>query len=170
MRISRRKAVALLPISMAAASGFSRLAMAQARDATRPAQPPPADIAALIDSVFKAFNSKDFALLKSVYAGNLVIIDGFAPYRWVGPNALDEWWADAEKWAKDGGVESEHLSSQGTRAWGVSGPRAYLSLSATLTIKLNEGEPIVRPGTLTFTFAKLGDMWKAEGHAWGRLG
>jgi hypothetical protein len=108
-------------------------------------------------------------LLKSVYAGNLTIIDGFGRYRWIGPNALDEWWADAEKWAKDGGVESEHLSSQGIRAWGMSGDRAYASLSATLTIKLIKGEPIDRPGTLTSTFGKVGETWKAEGHAWGPL-
>ena len=119
--------------------------------------------------MFKAFNSKDFDLLKSVYAGNLVIIDGFAPYRWIGPNALDEWWADTEWWAKNGGVESERLSYQGMLASGVTGARAYASVSATLTIQLTKGEPIIRPGTLVFTFAKLGELWKAEGHAWGRL-
>ena len=74
-----------------------------------------------------------------------------------------------ENMAKDGGVESEHLSSQGVHAWGVSGDRAYASVSATLTITLKKGEPIIRPGILTFTFGKLGEMWKAEGHAWGRL-
>jgi ketosteroid isomerase-like protein len=52
---------------------------------------------------------------------------------------------------------------------GVSGNRAYGSISTTLTITLKKGDPIVQPGTLTFTFAKLGDTWKAEGHAWGRL-
>ena len=143
--------------------------MAQAAEGAQKAQEPPADIVARVDTVFKAFNSKDFTLLKSAYAGDLVIIDGFAPYRWIGPNALDAWWADTEKWAKDGGVDSEHLSSQGIRAWGVVGDRAYASISATLTIKLKKGEPIVRPGILTFTFGKLGEMWKAEGHAWGRL-
>jgi hypothetical protein len=96
-----------------------------------------------------AFNSKDFALLKRIYGDNLVIV--------------------AVTWAKDGGVESEHLSSQGIRAWGVSGDRAYASISATLTITLKRGEPIIRPGILTFTFGKLDEGWKAEGHAWGRL-
>jgi ketosteroid isomerase-like protein len=162
MMVTRRKAVALLLPSMMAASGFSKFGVAQAQNA----QEPPTEIVALIDTVFKAFNSKDFALLSSVYSGNLAIIDGFGRYRWTGPNALADWWADAETWAKDGGVESEHLSSQGIRAWGMGGDRAYASISAILTIKLKKGEPIIRPGTLTFTFAKMGETWKAEGHAW----
>ena len=169
MMLTRRKAIALLPTSMVAASGFSQFGVAQTREGAQNAQAPPAEIVTLIDTVFKAFNSKDFALLKSVYGDNLVIIDGFGRYRWIGPNALAEWWADGVTWAKDGGVESEHLSSKGIRAWGVSGDRAYASISATLTITLKIGEPIIRPGILTFTFGKLGESWKAEGHAWGRL-
>ena len=129
----------------------------------------PSEIMALIGTVFKAFNSKSSTLFKSVYGGDVVVIDGFAPFRWIGPNAVAEWWADAEKWAKDGGVEKEHLAFKGILAWGLSGNRAYASISATLTITLKKGGPIIRPGTLTYTFAKLGDVWKAEGHAWGRL-
>jgi ketosteroid isomerase-like protein len=155
----------MLPISMGAASGFSQIGAAQTKEGMQL----PADIVGLVDTVFKAFNSKDFALLKSVYGGDLVIIDGFGQYRWIGQNALEEWWHDAETWAKDLGVVGEHLSSQGIRAWGVSGDRAYVSMSATLTIKLKKGEPIVRPGILIFTLAMLGNVWKAQGHAWGRL-
>jgi ketosteroid isomerase-like protein len=167
--LTRRKAMSLLLASMAATSGFSQFGLAQTREGPQNVEELPADISALVETVFRAFNSKDFNLLKSVYAGNLVIIDGFAPYRWMGPHALDEWWADTERWAKDGGVASEHLSYEGILASGVAGARAYASTSATLTIKLNKGEPIIRRGTLIFTFAKLGEMWKAEGHAWGRL-
>ena len=129
----------------------------------------PNEIAALIETVFEAFNSKNPTLFKSVYGGDVVVIDGFAPFRWIGPNALAEWWADAEKWAKGGGVQKEQLVSNGILAAGLSGDRAYASIAAILTITLKKGEPIVRPGTLTFTFAKLGAAWKAEGHAWGRL-
>ena len=167
--ITRRKAIALFPTSIVTASGFSQFGVAQTREGAQNAWGPPADILALVDTVLKAFNTKDFALLKSVYGDNLTIIDGFGRYRWIGPNALAEWWADGETWAKEGGVESEHLSSQGVRAWGVSGDREYASISATLKKKKKKGEPIIRPGILTFTFGKLGEMWKAEGHAWGRL-
>jgi ketosteroid isomerase-like protein len=129
----------------------------------------PADITALIDTVFHAFNAKNATLFHSVYGDNVVIVDGFAPYRWFGPKALAEWWADAQTWAEEGGVEHEHLAYQGIRAWGCSGHRAYASIAATLTITRKQGEPIVRPGTLTYTFARRGEVWKAEGHTWGRL-
>ncbi|MGH7845570.1 MAG: YybH family protein [Candidatus Binatia bacterium] len=129
----------------------------------------PGELKAQIDTVFKAFNSKNSTLFNSVYGGDLVVIDGFAPFRWTGPNALIQWWADAEKWAEDLGVEKEELAFNGILAWGLKGNRAYASISATLTITLKKGESITRPGTLTYTFVKLGDVWKAEGHAWGRL-
>jgi ketosteroid isomerase-like protein len=134
----------ILAALVVAASGFSKFGVAQTGEGAQNAQVPPAEIVTLIDTVFKAFNSKDFALLKSVYGDNLVIIDGFGRYRWIGPNALAEWWADGVTWAKDGGVESERLSSQGVRAWGVSGDRAYASISATLTITPKRGEPARR--------------------------
>src|SRR5262249_42239171 len=110
------------------------------------------------------------SLFKSTFGGDVVIVDGFAPSRWLGPNAQGRWWADAEKWANDLGVLHEHISVEAVRHWQVVGTRAYAALSATLTITLRKGEPITRPGILTYTFVKLGDEWKAEGHSWGRLG
>jgi ketosteroid isomerase-like protein len=167
--ITKRKAITLVPASLVAASSFSKSGGAQTPTETQVPNELPPEIIALINTVFKAFNNKDSDLLYSVYAGNVVVIDGFAPYRWTGPNALAEWRADTETWAKDGGVEKEYLAYNGMPAWGLSGARAYASISAILTITLKKGAPITRPGILTFTFAKLDDGWRAEGHAWGRL-
>src|SRR5215831_17583652 len=130
---------------------------------------PPAEIMALIDAVLSGFNSKNATLYKSAFGDNVVIIDGFAPFRWVGPNAPTQWWADAETWAKAADLESEHISSEGILYWEVRGTRAYAVVSAILTIKLKKGAPITRSGTLTFTFGKIGEVWKAEGHAWARM-
>lgn len=129
----------------------------------------PDEIMALINTLFSAYGGKDFALLKSVYGDDVVIVDGFSPFRWTGPNALDSWWADVKAWVKAGGVEHEHLAFEKVRAWGASGERAYVSMSATLTISLVTGDPIVRPGILTTTYARRSGVWKAEGHTWGRL-
>src|SRR5215471_4244711 len=118
------------------------------------ADEPPGDIIALINTVFDAFNTRNPALMRAVYADDVVIVDGFAPFRWIGTNALNDWWADAEKWALDGGVENEHLANQGVLAWGLSGNRAYVSISAILTITLKKGERIIRPGTLTYSFTR----------------
>jgi ketosteroid isomerase-like protein len=129
----------------------------------------PREVTALIARVFEAYSRKNFPLLKSVYRGNVVIVDGFAPFRWVGRNALDKWWTDVKRWVKAGGVEKEHLAYEAIRAWGLSGNRAYATVSATLTITLSQGKPIIRPGILTLTFARRGKTWKAEGHTWSRL-
>ena len=130
---------------------------------------PPAEIQALIDTARGAFNDKNFTLFNSTFGGDVVIVDGFAPYRWLGPNAQGHWWDDAERWAKDLGVLNEHVSSQGIVHWQVVGTRAYAVVSAVLTITLSKGEPITRPGILTYTLLKVGEEWKVEGHTWGRL-
>lgn len=129
----------------------------------------PSEIISLIDTVFSAYSTKNSTAMRSVYGDDIVIVDGFAPYRWSGPDAFNDWWADVARFFQDVGVEHEHLDNQGVLAWGVSGDRAYASISAILTITLKKGEPIIRPGTLTYTFLRTGDNWKAEGHTWGRL-
>ena len=129
----------------------------------------PAQITSLINTALDAFNRKDAATFNSVFGGEVVIIDGFAPFRWIGPDAASRWWDDAETWAKAGGVEKEHISIDGMRYCEASATRAYAVLSATLTITLKAAEPIVRSGILVYTFARHDDAWKAEGHAWGRL-
>ena len=129
----------------------------------------PAEITTLVNTALDAFNRKDSAVFNSVFRDEVVIVDGFAPFRWIGADAASRWWADAEAWAKAGGVLKEHISLEQIRYCEVSDTRAYAVLSATLTITLKAAEPIVRPGILVYTFAKEGDVWKAEGHTWGRL-
>jgi ketosteroid isomerase-like protein len=94
-----------------------------------------ADLRSLIDTVSSAFNSEDSARLKSVYGPDAVIVDGFAPFRWAGPEAFDRWWADAKA------ETNERLIDNALLAWGVDGDRAYTSISATLSITLKKGDP-----------------------------
>ena len=130
---------------------------------------PPPEIMALINTSLDAFNRKDLAAFNNAYGGDVVIVDGFAPFRWIGPGPQARWWSDCETWAKEGGVLGEHISIEEVRHSQVVGNRAYAVLSATLTITLKAGEPIIRPGILVYTFARQGDVWKAEGQTWGRL-
>ena len=168
--ITKRQAVTVAPVSLlVAASTFAKSASAQTIEgALRPKDLPP-EIMALVDTVYKGFNSKDFDLFKSAYAGDVVIIDGFAPYRWTGPSAVKEWWDNGEEWDKKFAVEKGDLAYKGILAWGVAGARGYASSSAVFTMTLKDGKSIVRPGILTLTFAKLDQGWKADGQAWGRL-
>lgn len=132
-------------------------------------QEPSKEIKAVVDSVLGAFNGKDSKLFNDSFGGEVAIIDGFAPFRWTGPNAQARWWTEAERWGEDLGVASEHISVEKTLHCQVVGTRAYTVLSATLTIGLKKGESIIRPGILIYTLIKLGGEWKAESQTWGRL-
>ena len=128
----------------------------------------PAEIKSLIDAVLGGFNSKDSALYNSAFGGDVVIIDGMAPYRWTGPKAQGRWFADAEKWAHELGVADENIAYDRIVHAEVVDAHAYIVLSATLSFAF-KGQRGSRRGILTFTFAKHGDEWKVESQAWGRL-
>ena len=127
------------------------------------------EIRAVVDSVLDAFNSKNSKLFNDLFGGEVAIIDGFAPFRWTGPNAQARWWTEAEQWAEEFGVASERISVEKLLHCQVVGTRAYAVLSATLTIGLKKGESIIRPGILIYTLIKIGGEWKAESQTWGRL-
>ena len=99
----------------------------------------PREIKVLIDNLIGGFNNKDFALYNSAFAGDAVVIDGIAPYRWTGSNAQDRWLSDALKWLHDFGVESENLVCDKIVHAAVVGTYAYA------------------------------DEWKIGSQAWGRL-
>jgi hypothetical protein len=127
---------------------------------------PPAAIQALIDAHIKGFNTQDSHLFQSVFGETAIIIDGIAPYRWLNPNAPANWLADVEKWRKNLGVTSEHLSYE-MGFWNVEGWSAYAVISGTLTITI-KGQSVGRTGTLAYTFANREGIWKIEAQAWGR--
>jgi hypothetical protein len=76
------------------------------------------------------------------------------------------WIADVEKWRKDLGVTKEQLSYE-MGFWNVEGSDAYAVISGTLTVTI-KGQPVVRTGTLAYTFGKRDGVWKIEAQAWGR--
>ena len=129
---------------------------------------PPAEIFALIDAALGGFNRKDSALYNSTFGGDVVIVDGMAPYRWTGPNAQGRWFADAEKWAHNLGVANEKITYDRVVRADVTDAQAYVVLSANLSFTL-KGQPASRLGILTFTLAKHGNEWKIDSQAWARL-
>ena len=126
---------------------------------------PPA-LQLLIEAHIQGFNTQDDELFLSVFGDTAIIIDGIAPYRWLNPNAAANWLADVEKWRQDLGVTHEHLSYE-MGFWNVEGSFAYVVLSGTLTVTMNE-RSVTRTGTLAYTFANRDGVWKIEAQAWGR--
>ena len=63
------------------------------------------DVAAPIRQFIDAFNKGDTASAYATYAkGEITIVDEFAPHRWTGPHAAQDWAADYDKHAKATGV------------------------------------------------------------------
>jgi hypothetical protein len=129
----------------------------------------PSDIGTSIDTALGAFNDKNPGLFSGTLGTEVVIIDGFAPFRWSGLNAQERWWIAAETWAKELAVLSEHIAQERVVHWQVVGVHGYVVVSATLTITLSKGDPIRRSGILTYTLLKVGDKWKVETQAWARM-
>jgi hypothetical protein len=126
----------------------------------------PAELQRLIDTHIEGFNEQDNDLFLSVFGDSAIIIDGIAPYRWISPNGPANWLADVEKWRANLGVTFEHLAYE-MGFWNVEGAAAYAVISGTLTVK-TKSQTMVRTGTLAYTFAKSGGVWKIEAQAWGR--
>ena len=159
MSLTRRKAIVLFPTSMVAASGFSQSGAAQTKD-------PPKEIQTLIDNHINGFNTQNIDVFLGIFDDTAIIIDGIAPYRWLGSNAPTNWLADVEKWRKDLGVTHEHLSYK-MGFWNVEGSAAYAVIAGALSVTI-KGQTAVRNGTLAYTFSKHGEGWKIGAQAWGR--
>ena len=158
---TRRAAIAATTLALTVPKSF-----AQAPPKTTETKKPSAEIQTLIEAHINGFNTQDNKLFFSVFGDTAIIIDGIAPYRWLNPNAPANWIADVEKWRKDLGVTKEHLSYE-MGFWNVEGSSAYAVISGTLTVTIKD-QPIVRTGTLAYTFAKRDGVWKIEAQAWGR--
>ena len=127
---------------------------------------PPPEIQTLIQKHVDGFNTQNSELFLSVFGETAIVIDGIAPYRWLNPNAPENWLADVEGWREDLGVTYEHLSYE-MGFWNVEGAHAYAVTSGTLTVTM-KGQTVTRSGTLAYTFSKRNDEWKIEAQAWGR--
>lgn len=126
----------------------------------------PAELQSLIKTHIEGFNTQNNELLLSVFGDSAIIIDGIAPYRWMNPDGPEKWLADVEKWRKDLGVTHERFDYKLT-FWNVEGDTAYAVVDGTLSVTI-KGQTGVRKGTLAYTFAKRGGVWKIEAQAWGR--
>jgi hypothetical protein len=168
--VTKRQIVTLAPASLLlAASTFTKSATAQTIEGElRPSNMPP-EFMTRMNAVFDGFNRRDFGLFKSAYGGDVVIVNGFFPFRWTGENAVTQYWADIYKFGEKFQVEKEVFDYKGVLAWEVDGVRRYASASAILTISVKGGKSLVRPGIIAFSFAKLDEGWKADEQAWGRL-
>jgi hypothetical protein len=108
----------------------------------------------------------DVTTAYAAYApGTITIIDEFAPHRWVGPHAAQEWASDYDKHATATGVTDGVVKYGAPTRSVVDGDTAYVIIPALYTYK-EHGKPMSEEGQMTFVLHTETTGWKIQGWTW----
>ena len=124
------------------------------------------DVAAPVRQFIDAFNKGDTATGFATYAqGEIAIVDEFAPHRWTGPQAAQEWAADYDKHAKSTGVTEGLVKYGSPTRIEVEGDLAYVILPSEYLYK-ERGKAMQEKGQITAVLHKEAGAWKIRGWTW----
>jgi hypothetical protein len=123
-------------------------------------------VTAPIHQFIDGFNSGDVKSAYAAYAtGDITIIDEFAPHRWVGPHAAQDWAADYDKHAAATGVSDGVVKYGAPTRTEIEGDVAYVVIPAVYTYK-QHGAPTTEEGQMTFALHAEAGGWKIKGWTW----
>jgi len=112
------------------------------------------------------FNNGDTKTAYAAYAaGNIIIIDEFAPHRWSGPDAAHKWAAAYDKHATATGVSDGHVSYKDPTRVEAEGGFAYVVIPTVYTYK-EHGKAMVEEGQMTYALRSGASGWKITGWTW----
>jgi ketosteroid isomerase-like protein len=124
------------------------------------------DVAAPIHQFIDGFNNGD---VKSAYAayvtGDIVIVDEFAPHRWSGPQAPQQWAADYDKHAQATGVSDGSVKYGAPTRTEIEGDVAYVVVP-TIYLYKQKGQPMLENGQMTFVLHQQDRAWKISAWTW----
>ena len=125
-----------------------------------------ADVTEPIHQFIDGFNSGD---TKSAYAafatGDITIVDEFAPYRWVGPHAAQDWAADYDKHAQATGVSDGTVKYGAPTRTEIEGDAAYVIVPTKYLYK-ERGKLLAEDGQMTFVLHAEAGGWKISSWTW----
>jgi SnoaL-like domain len=125
-----------------------------------------AELTAPIHQFIDGFNTGD---VKSAYAsyaaGDITIIDEFAPHRWTGPKAPQEWAAEYDKHARATGVSEGVVKYSAPTRTEVEGNVAYV-IVPTVYLYKEHGQSTAEEGQMTFVLARVDGAWKIKSWTW----
>ena len=125
-----------------------------------------ADVTAPIHQFIDGFNTGDVKSAYAAYAtGDILIMDEFAPHRWTGPNAPQQWAADYEKHTQATGVSDGTVKYGAATRTEIEGDVAYVVVPTTYLYK-EHGKPMVEEGQMTFVLHIEAGSWKISGWTW----
>lgn len=124
------------------------------------------DAAAPVRQFIDGFNGGDTKSAFAAYApGDIVIIDEFAPFRWTGPRAAQQWAADYGKHAKATGVTGGKVSYGKPTRQEVAGDTGYVIVPTVYSYK-EKGRAMAEEGSITASVRRAPDGWKLTGWTW----
>jgi hypothetical protein len=124
------------------------------------------DVTVPIHQFIDGFNNGDTKSAFAAYAsGDIVIIDEFAPHRWVGPHAAQEWAADYDKHAQATGVTDGIVKYGAPTRTEIEGKVAYVIVPTVYSYK-EHGKGVAEKGQMTFVLKDEAGGWKISGWTW----
>jgi ketosteroid isomerase-like protein len=127
----------------------------------------PGDVTAPIRQFIDGFNTGDVKSAYAAYAttGDILIVDEFAPHRWIGPHAAQDWAADYDKHAKATGVSDGTVKYGAPTRAEIEGEAAYVVVPTVYNYK-QSGKPTTEEGQMTFVLHTEAGSWKISSWTW----
>lgn len=124
------------------------------------------DVMSPIRQFIDGFNNGDSKSAFQAYAtGEILIIDEFAPHRWIGPNAAREWAEAYNKHAQATGVSDGSVKYGTPTRTEVDGDVAYVIVPTVYNYK-QDGRPTTEEGQMTFVLHAEDGGWKISAWTW----
>ncbi|MBS1803752.1 MAG: nuclear transport factor 2 family protein [Acidobacteria bacterium] len=124
------------------------------------------DVAAPLRQFIDAFNKENTAAAYATYAkGEISIVDEFAPHRWSGVHAAQDWASAYEKHAQATGVSDGQVKYGTPTRIERDGDFAYVILPNEYLYK-EHGKPMDEKGQITAVLHKEDGAWKIQAWTW----
>lgn len=124
------------------------------------------DVMTPIRQFIDGFNSGDTKSAYAAYAsGDILIIDEFAPHRWVGPNAAHEWAAAYDKHTQATGVSEGSVKYGDPTRTEMEDDVAYVIIPTVYNYK-QDGVSTTEEGQMTFVLHADSGGWKISAWTW----
>ena len=130
------------------------------------AAPPSTDVMAPIRQFIDGFNKGDTKSALAAYAaGDISIIDEFAPHLWTGPNAAHAWAAEYDKHAAATGVSDGSVTYRAPTRKEIAGDLAYV-IVPTVYLYKEHGKAMAEEGQIAVVLHMEGGGWKMRAWTW----
>jgi len=119
-----------------------------------------------ISQFINGFNTGDTKSAFAAYAhGDILVIDEFAPHRWFGPNAAQDWAAAWDKHSQATGVTDASVKFGKPTRTEIEDDVAYV-IVPTVYLYKEHGKAMAEEGQMTFVLHGEHAGWKISSWVW----